>query len=362
MLKKKVVCIHLFNNYSGSPKVLMQVVTALIMAGYEVDLITNRSEGFLSNISGITYRYISYKWVNSKLFTFLFFILAQLQLVAIIIKYYRDKDSILYINTITPFGAAIAGRICNKKIIYHVHEKYINPNFLHKVCQLVYQTSSCFSIFVSKYLQGSYPNKFKSSVVVYNTLEDNFKNEANHFFKSRFEKPSTILMVCSLRGFKGINEFIILSNLLIEYQFELVLSATIEEVNFLKQQNILGDNITVFENQTNLHPFYQRSKLLLNLSDPCKWVETFGLTILEAMAYGIPAIVPNVGGPIELVDDGSNGYLINPKDLDILKEKIVSIMEDTNLYNSFSKNAKLKFREFNNMKMRTEIIDIIQNM
>jgi len=32
-------------------------------------------------------------------------------------------------------------------------------------------------------------------------------------------------------------------------------------------------------------------------------VETFGLTILEGMTYKLPAIVPPVGGVIELVEE-----------------------------------------------------------
>lgn len=42
-----------------------------------------------------------------------------------------------------------------------------------------------------------------------------------------------------------------------------------------------------------------------------KWVEAFGMVVVEAMACGVPAIVYDRGGPAEIVESGKTGWVVS---------------------------------------------------
>jgi len=56
--------------------------------------------------------------------------------------------------------------------------------------------------------------------------------------------------------------------------------------------------------------------------------EGFGLTVLEAMASGLPVLATDVGGLPELVRDGYNGFLVKPGDFVSLAEALLRLDDD----------------------------------
>ena len=73
--------------------------------------------------------------------------------------------------------------------------------------------------------------------------------------------------------------------------------------------------------------------------------EGFPLSALEAIASGLPLIASNVGGLPDIVKEGINGYLVEPKDEKGLAEKILSLLLDSNKLRSFSENSLQIFNE-----------------
>jgi sucrose synthase len=54
--------------------------------------------------------------------------------------------------------------------------------------------------------------------------------------------------------------------------------------------------------------------------------EAFGLTILEAMITGIPTFGTQFGGPLEIIQDGVNGFYINPTNHPETAQKILNFL------------------------------------
>jgi glycosyltransferase involved in cell wall biosynthesis len=59
--------------------------------------------------------------------------------------------------------------------------------------------------------------------------------------------------------------------------------------------------------------------------------ESFGIVVAEAMGFGVPIIATRVGGLPELVEDGENGVLVPPKDVDSLAAAIHKLASDPQL-------------------------------
>ncbi|HXR44947.1 MAG TPA: glycosyltransferase family 1 protein [Pseudolysinimonas sp.] len=59
--------------------------------------------------------------------------------------------------------------------------------------------------------------------------------------------------------------------------------------------------------------------------------ETFGQTLQEAHASGLPVIAPRAGGPIDLVDPGVDGFLYDPADDDDLRDAVAALVREAPL-------------------------------
>jgi len=75
--------------------------------------------------------------------------------------------------------------------------------------------------------------------------------------------------------------------------------------------------------------------------------EGLSMTILEAMAAGLPVIATPVGGTPEVIDDGETGRLVDVGNAEKLASCIVEFLEKPDEYAVMAKNARLRVeREF----------------
>ncbi len=90
--------------------------------------------------------------------------------------------------------------------------------------------------------------------------------------------------------------------------------------------------------------------------------ETFGLVVIEAMFAGVPVVATAKGGPLEIIDDGVDGFLFDGSSRD-LAEKIDRLYRDKKVYEMMQKAGIQKVEEkFSKEKQLAELYDIIEKV
>jgi glycosyltransferase involved in cell wall biosynthesis len=87
---------------------------------------------------------------------------------------------------------------------------------------------------------------------------------------------------------------------------------------------------------------------LLALADivvqPSEW-ETFGLTLVEAMALGKPCVATAVGGMPEVVEDGVTGLIVPKRDVGALTRAIGALLDDPARARQFGQNGRKRVQD-----------------
>jgi glycosyltransferase involved in cell wall biosynthesis len=69
-------------------------------------------------------------------------------------------------------------------------------------------------------------------------------------------------------------------------------------------------------------------------------VEGMPLTLIEALYFGKPIIVNDVGSTSELVENSFNGFLVDKNDLQSIANKIQLIIDNLGMFQEFSINSR----------------------
>jgi glycosyltransferase involved in cell wall biosynthesis len=77
------------------------------------------------------------------------------------------------------------------------------------------------------------------------------------------------------------------------------------------------------------------------------------------MAYGLPAIVPPIGGILEVIDAGKSGFAVDSRDSNQLNKTLVSILDNRNTYTNMSSIAKERLTLFKEAEMMKKVTRVL---
>lgn len=89
--------------------------------------------------------------------------------------------------------------------------------------------------------------------------------------------------------------------------------------------------------------------------------EGFGRVVIEAQAMGVPVVATRVGGVVDIIEDGSNGVLVYPKDSASLADGIQKVLRDRQLAQRLATQArKIVEEKFTLEKMCRDTLKIYE--
>lgn len=331
----RVVFVHLNNGFTGSPRMLSQFIecNSELLLKHNVYLITNSEKGLLP-VESYKTRLLTYKFDSQrKLLSVFRFVLAQIKMFYHLLLLRPER---VVVNTIHPLSALIYCLIFRIKTLVYLHEHGFNSKYLSKLAFSLVSKFDC--IVVSKSLKHKIGIE-KKAIILFNchsmvpiSRTANQINSIGLVTMANFEK-------------KGLPAFITISKHFPNLKF--IVQTGLNEEDLKRATDGIHYPNIFFEAQTrDMQSFYGRIDLLLNLSNPDFCIETFGLTLIEAQATGIPVIGPSFGGPLEIINDEVDGFLVDPRNIDELVSKIELLSSDRNFYNEMCKKALVNSKRF----------------
>lgn len=160
--------------------------------------------------------------------------------------------------------------------------------------------------------------------------------------KIRKEGLTTFCFVGRIVSDKGINELVAAFEELHEKYpaTRLLLVGTLEDSDPLKQETLVAINnnqaIEFAGWQTDIRPYLAASDIFVFPS----YREGFPNVVLQAGAMGLPAIVTDINGSNEIIKEGVNGTIIEPRDKEQLKNAMERVLTDEKLRKKFASNAR----------------------
>ncbi len=132
-----------------------------------------------------------------------------------------------------------------------------------------------------------------------------------------------------------------------------------EVAKFVKENRL--DNVVKLwgkVNHTQIEKVYQSTDVLVT---PSIWPENEPVTILEAMAAGIPVLASALGGNVELVKQGVTGCLFESGNAQMLAEKMVEMAQNRKHIEMMGRNAHEQVAEDTLKNYVQQIVKVYQD-
>jgi len=346
----KILVAHSSNDNYGASKILILVLELLIKKGYQVHLLLPSNGPLNENkiVKKTTVKIIKMGIFRRKYLNFfglinrVFFIIKS----SFYLRNYIIKNNIdfVYVNTSTLISPVIASKITRKNNLIHVHEIPAKSKIYSKFLVIFFNVFCDKFICVSKSVtefwlkKGIIKNKLKTI-----TNGFIFKNPKS---KSLNDQKIIFTSISRIIPYKGHIFLIDLFHKLCKENNKInlqIIGDTLPQYkNYIEKLKLMVRSIGL-EDKIKFLGFKNDIKFILNnsnffihtpiLPDP------FPTVIFEAIESKTPVITNNLGGGIEILNNGINGLIIENKSVLNSCNKILDFIDNKTLQKENVNNA-----------------------
>lgn len=332
---KNILFVHSSSELYGSDRSLLNIVKNIDKEKYNVFVILpcfgplvnemKRIEGVKVEIFKVAVLRRKNLSINGGIEYIRDFTVSMRYLKALIKEY--DID-IVDTNTAVVFPGAVAAKHCKIKSVWHIRE-IIKNNLENKVISLVMNRYADLVV-ANSVATGKALNVAQDKIrVVYNAVEE--KENAAIVLHDQL----TVGMAGRINRWKG-QKFLVDAAEIVHRTMPDVIFKIAGDVytgeDHLREELIsyiadkhLEDTVILLGQVNDMGGFYSNIDLFVL---PSTQPEPFGLVVIEAMEYGLPVVATNHGGPVEIISEGVDGYLVDYQNADQMAVRIIELMSD----------------------------------
>ena len=277
-------------------------------------------------------------------------------------KLIKDQDiDLVHVNTTESSKGAIAGKLSNVPVIWHLREEIKNNTKKIRTMEKLANKIIALSKNMKSTLMKMVPeNKIEIIPNGIDTKDFNFTERdratgdelvVGTIGSIEPRKGTQCLIEAAAKVQKGFPAV----------KFLIVGSPLPGREGYKKKMESLANKLgvqgkIVFTGQSNNIPSILGNMDIFVL--PSLW-EGMSRVILEAMASGKPVVSTNVGGTPEVVIDKETGLLVPPEDPEKLAEAIVSLIKDPSMRKRMGENGRRRIENFFTIKRH---VDAVENL
>jgi len=356
--KINILLLHSSNDLYGASKIFLQLIDLFTSKDFNVHVVLPE-EGKLDDFlikKNITVSYhelgvLRKKYLN--LFGLINRLVTNIKAIKFLSNYIKTHSiDLVYTNTSTILCGGIAAKKNSIPSLFHIHEIPTGNKLYEFLSGKIINNISTKVLTVSKSVKKHWLKNINEHKIerVYNGIE--YKKMDSIIKLDRDQNEFVITSVARLIPYKGHMYLIEIANQLIKksskFKF-LIVGDTLQsyssyEKSVKKKVKDLG-----LENQIKFLGFRNDVSNILKQSDlfihPTISPDPLPTVLFEALYNDLPTVATNLGGAIEILDNGNNGLLIpynDPK-------------KAANLINEYCTNTKLQKKHLENSKKNFKI-------